>query len=182
MKMVKSGLFLLLLLIGLVPTLRAQDDQDVILEAKKIDKSQVPPEVMAAYRKQFPNANLKDIMKLPTSVYKKDWQIEEQNKPEPDDEYYTLNLTGTNMKLEALYDKHGNLIRANEIAKDVALPKSIASYIVTNYKGYSIKKDKVKRFIQPTQTSATWEVTIAEGKGSTRRLLFDKDGNFLKEQ
>ncbi|MFB6454039.1 hypothetical protein ACE38W_02115 [Chitinophaga sp. Hz27] len=159
MKMVKSGLFMLLLLmIGLAPTLRAQsvtDDQEVLLDAKRIKKSQLPPEVLAAYQKQFPKANLKDIMKLPTSVYKKNWEIEEQNKPEGGEEYYSLNLTGTNMNLEALYDRHGNLIRANEVAKDVALPKTISTYIVTHYKGYGITKDKVKRFIEPTKTTAT---------------------------
>ncbi|RPD39761.1 hypothetical protein [Chitinophaga barathri] len=161
------------------PQVKAQEE--TLLKAERIKADKLPPEVLDAYKKKFPNANLKDIVKLPTKVYKKDWEIEESQQPTGDEEYYNLFLSGDNIQLEALYDRNGNLIRANEVAKNVALPTNTMQYIVKNYKGYLVKKDKVKRLIEPNSINAEWEVTIAKGKDS-KRLLFGTDGEFKKEK
>lgn len=155
----------------------AQDE--TLLKAERIKEDKLPPEVIDAYKKKYPSANLKDIVKLPTKVYKKDWEIEELQQPTGDEEYYQLFLSGDNIQLEALYDRNGNLIRAHEVAKNVALPTKTMQYIVKNYKGYTVKKDKVKRLIEPNAIDAEWEVTIAKGKDS-KRLLFGTDGEFKK--
>lgn len=155
--------------------------QETLLKAERITSKQLPPEVIAAYKKRFPTANLKQIVKLPTSVYKNDWEIDELNPPEGGEEYYTLSLRGDDVDLEALYDRNGNLIRANEVAKNVALPEAVNQYIYNNYKGYQIKKDKVKRLIEPNKISAEWEVLIA-GKEGKKRVFFDTDGKFIKEK
>ncbi|CAL1518672.1 PepSY-like domain-containing protein [Chitinophaga sp. MM2321] len=180
MKLLKTTFCLLTVLSFWAISAEAQEEQ-VLLKAERIKSDQLPPEVIAAYKQKFPSANLKQIVKLPTQVYKSDWEIDELNKPDGGDEYYSLSLSGTNVSLEALYDRKGNLIRANEVAKNVALPRKIGTYIVTNYKGYSIKKDKVKRLIEPNQVQAEWEVGIAKGS-EQKRLFFDKDGNFAKEK
>ncbi|SHM82323.1 Putative beta-lactamase-inhibitor-like, PepSY-like [Chitinophaga jiangningensis] len=180
MKTLKKGLTLVMLLVAVALGATAQD-QETLLKAERIKSDQLPPEVVAAYKKKFPSANLKDIVKIPTKTYKKDWEIDELHKPTGDEQYYTLYLSGTGMNLEALYDKKGNLIRANEVAKNVALPRTITTYIVTNYKGYNITKDKVKRFIEPNKINADWEVTVAKG-GDTKRLFFDKNGSFIKSK
>ena len=161
----------------LATSTRAQDE--TLLKAERISSDKLPPEVLAAYKQKFPTANLKDIVKVPTKVYKKYWEIDELNQPTGDEEYYTLYLTGDDIKLEALYDRKGNLIRANEVAKNVALPTSAMQYIVKNYKGYTVSKDKVKRLIEPNNIQAEWEVTINKGKDQ-KRLLFGTDGNFKK--
>lgn len=159
----------------------AQTTEKTMFKAEHIGTSQLPPEVAAAYRAKYPSMNLKDIVKLPLNTYKKNWQVDDLNYPTGSEQFYKLYLTGKDMNLEALYDNKGNLVRANEVAKNVVLPTKISSYIVTNYKGYVIKKDQVKRLIEPTTTTASYEVTI--GKGSvSKRVLFDKDGNFVKEK
>ncbi|MGX5819094.1 hypothetical protein ACWKWU_12905 [Chitinophaga lutea] len=160
---------------------RAQQDEEVLLKATRISSSNLPPEVVAAYKAKFPNANLKDIVKLPTKVYKKDWEIDESSRPTGNEEYYSLYLDGDDIRLEALYDAKGNLIRANEVAKNVALPHNAAEYIVKHYKGYMVSKDRVKRLIEPNSIQAEWEVTITKGK-NTKRLLFDTNGDFKKEK
>jgi hypothetical protein len=155
--------------------------QQTVFKAEKIKSDQLPPEVLDAYKKKFPQANLKDILKLPESTYKSDWQIDENDYPGHNEQYYTLYLTGDNVKLEALYDSKGNLIRATENAKNIRLPQSISTYIVKNYKGYAITSDKVKRFIEPNSVNADWEVGVTKGSAK-KRLLFDKSGNFIKEK
>lgn len=150
-----------------------------MLKAERISSDKLPPEVLAAYKQKYPTANLKDIVKLPVKVYKKDWEIDELNQPTGDEEYYSLYLSGDNINLEALYDRQGNLIRANEVAKNVALPTKAMQYIVKNYKGYLVTKDKVKRLIEPNKIEAEWEATIKKGN-DTKRLLFATDGTFRK--
>ncbi|RAJ76725.1 putative PepSY-like beta-lactamase-inhibitor [Chitinophaga dinghuensis] len=181
MNLLKKGLLLLMISSGMAVATYAQDDNDVVLKAERIKREQLPPEVLDAFQKRFPTANLRDIMKIPTELYRKDFLIDETN-PIGNDDYYTLTMTGTKMDVEAVYDKNGNLIRANEIARDVELPTTISTYIITNYPGFEIKKDRVKRVIEPTRTEAFWEVTIAQSRGVEKRLLFNKDGNFIKSR
>ncbi|MBV8251951.1 MAG: PepSY-like domain-containing protein [Chitinophaga sp.] len=180
MNLLKKGLLLMMLSGGITMAAYAQDEgTDVVLKAERIKKEQLPPEVLEAFQKQFPTANLRDVMKIPMDLYRKDFLIDESN-PLGNDQYYTMTMTGTKMDVEAVYDKDGNLIRANEIAKDVELPTNITTYIVNTYPSYTIKKDKVKRVIEPNKTKVIWEVTIVQSKGVEKRLLFDKDGNFMK--
>ena len=171
--------FALLATVSLMSPATAQEE--TLLKAERIKADKLPPEVVEAYKKKYPNANLKDIAKLPTQVYKKDWEIEESQQPSGDDEFYNLYLSGDDFQLEALYDRNGNLIRAHEVAKNVALPTNTMQYIVKNYKGYTVKKDKVRRLIEPNAINAEWEVTIAKGKDS-KRLLFGSKGEFKKEK
>lgn len=170
-----------LLFAFMLATFSASAQQETVFKAEKIKSDQLPPEVLAAYKQKFPQANLKDILKLPESTYKSDWQIDENKYPGTNEQYYTLYLYGKDMKVEALYDNKGNLIRATENAKNIKLPTTISTYILSHYKGYGITSDKVKRFIEPNTVNADWEVGIT--KGSTKkRLLFDKSGNFIKEK
>lgn len=156
--------------------------QETMLKAERISSKDLPPEVIAAYKKRFPSANLKQIVKLPLQVYKNDWEIDEVHKPDGSQEFYTLSLRGDDVDLEALYDRQGNLIRANEVARNVAMPVEVSRYIVENYQGYTVKKDKVKRLIEPNQISAIWEVHIASKNGDKKRLFFDTNGKFIKEK
>lgn len=155
--------------------------QETMLKAERIKSSDLPPEVLAAYKKRFPSANLKQIVKLPLQVYKNDWEIDELHQPDGSEEFYTLSMTGDRVDLEALYDRKGNLIRANEVARNVALPLEVNQYLVENYKGYTVKKDKVKRLIEPNKISAEWEVLIAN-KTDKKRVFFDTAGKFIKEK
>lgn len=159
----------------------AQTSQKTMFKAEHIGSSQLPPEVAAAFKAKYPSMNLKDIVKLPLNTYKKNWQVDDLQYPTGNEQFYKLFLTGKDMNLEALYDAKGNLVRANEVASNVVLPTKISTYIVTNYKGYEIKKDQVKRLIEPSVTTASYEVTISKGSTS-KRVLFDKDGNFMKEK
>ncbi|RBL91450.1 hypothetical protein [Chitinophaga flava] len=173
--------FVLLLLCALPGLKTVAQDQETILRAERINKQDLPPEVVAAYMQKFPTANLTQIMKLPPAVFKREWLIEEQNTPSPNDQYYTLSMTGKGVDIEAVYDAQGNLIRASERARDVTLPVKIDDYIGNHYEGFRILKDKVRRLITPTKIKAEWEVLIVKGN-DIRRLFFNKDGDFLKER
>lgn len=180
MSPVKMTRWLMLMLLCCCIQVNAQDEK-TMLKAERIKADQLPPEVLAAYKKKFQNANLKDIVKLPMQTYKADWQIDEVHQPTGNEEYYSLTMHGDGIDVEALYDKKGNLIRANEVATNIAMPTAVSSYIVTNYKGYAITKDKVKRLIEPNQIQAEWEVEVVKGSDK-KRLLFDKEGKFKKEK
>ncbi|RAJ06597.1 putative PepSY-like beta-lactamase-inhibitor [Chitinophaga skermanii] len=182
MKLLKCTLAAVLFVLFAGTTSLHAQEQTTILEATRINKEQLPKEVIDAYKKKFPSANLKQIMKLPTSVYKKDWQIDEQNPMSPNDDYYYLSMTGKTVDIEAVYDRNGNLVRANETATNMRLPASINKYIGDNYQGWRPVKDKVKRIIEPQEISSRWEVKIASANKATKRLLFDGQGNYLGEK
>ncbi|MBC9929479.1 hypothetical protein [Chitinophaga qingshengii] len=173
--------WLLLMLLTLPALSVGAQDEETILKAERIKKGDLPPEILEAYQKRFPNASLNQIMKIPTGLYKRDWEIEERNKPSLQDEYYTLTLTGDKLDIEALYDRNGNLIRARERAINVKLPENIGMYLADHYPGYHIVKDKVHRLISPKKIQAEWEVMVVKDN-DFRRLFFDKDGKFVKER
>ncbi|ATL49074.1 hypothetical protein COR50_18915 [Chitinophaga caeni] len=180
MKSLKFILQIAFILLFATDYTMAQDSK-TMLKAERIKSDQLPPEVIDAYKKKYPNANLKQIVKIPLNVYKEDWQIDELEHPDGSEQFYKLYLTGTNMHLEALYDAEGNLVRANEVAKNVKMPKKIGDYVYNNYKSYHVKSDKVKRLIEPNAINAEWEILVVKGK-EKKRLLFDTDGNFVKEK
>lgn len=180
MKTLKA--FRLLLLLFALPALHAvAQDQETILKAERIKKENLPPEIVADFQKRFPNVSLNQIMRIPTALYQRDWQVDEESKPSLQDEYYTLSMTGDKLDIEALYDRSGHLIRARERAIDAKLPDSIGMYLANHYPGYKVVKDKVHQLISPKKIKAQWEVMVVKDN-DFRRLFFDKDGKFVKER
>lgn len=176
--------FILLLLFCFTGTIQAQD-QDVIVDAQKINNNAIPKAVQDSLRKHFPQMTLKQVLKMPLKTYKSNWEVTENNSAEiGGDDYniYVLRITGKRGgNLEATYGEDGHLIEAKELLVNSRLPQKVSTYIVTNYKGYLIDSDKIKRTIRPDKTEQQIEVAIHNGN-EKKRLFFDNSGNFVKEK
>lgn len=176
--------FTLLLLLCFSGALSAQDDE-VIVDAKKISNNEVPKSVRDSLRKNFPNMTLRQVMRMPLKTYKSNWEVTENNISEVssgDFNVYVLKISGTRGgNLEASYDESGHLIEAKELIVNSRLPQNVSTYIVKNYKGYMIDSDKIKRTIRPDKTEQQIEVGVHKGS-EKKRLFFDNSGNFIKEK
>jgi hypothetical protein len=160
-------------------------DQEVLVDARKINSKSMPKSVQDSLRKNFPHMTLKQVLKMPLKTYKTNWNVSEDNVAAlSSDDYsvYVLNITGKKGgNMEATYNQDGQLIEAKEILVNSRLPRSISTYIVQTYKGYLIDSDKIKRTIRPDKTEQRFEVAIHKGSDK-KRLFFDNDGNFIKEK
>lgn len=160
-------------------------DQEVLVDATKINNNAIPKSVQDSLRKNFPNMTLKQVLKMPLKTYKANWNVSEDNVADlRDDDYnlYVLNITGKRGgNLEATYNQDGNLVEAKELLVNSRLPRTVSTYIVENYKGYLIDNDKIKRTIRPDKTEQRIEVGVHKGSDK-KRLFFDNTGNFIKEK
>jgi hypothetical protein len=160
-------------------------DQDVLVDAQKINNNAIPKSVQDSLRKNFPNMTLKQVLKMPLKTYKANWNVSEDNIAElSSDDYslYVLNISGKKGgNLEATYNQDGQLVEAKELLVNSRLPRSVSTYIVQNYKGYQIDSDKIKRTIRPDKTEQRIEVAVHKGSDK-KRLFFDNSGNFIKEK
>ncbi|PSL44752.1 hypothetical protein CLV51_105124 [Chitinophaga niastensis] len=122
---------------------------------------------------------------MPLKTYKSNWAVSENDLSQvsqDDIDLYVLNITGKNGgNLQATYNDAGNLVEAKELLVNSRLPRKVSTYIVTNYKGYLIDSDKIKKTIRPDKTAQKIEVGIHKGSDK-KRLFFDNDGNFINEK
>jgi hypothetical protein len=175
---------MLLILCCFTGVLQAQDEE-VIVDATKVNNKAVPKSVQDSLKKNFPNMTLKQVLKMPLKTYKSNWEVTENNLSDVssgDFDVYVLNISGKRGgNLEASYDESGRLIEAKELIINSRLPQNVSTYIVKNYKGYLIDSDKIKRTIRPDKTEQQIEVGVHKGSDK-KRLFFDNGGNFIKEK
>ena len=96
------------------------------------------------------------------------------------DTYY-LTINGKGFNGIATYDSNGNLISAQESARDIALPHNIARAIGIRYPGWSIGKDHmVTTFYKDGKQKAYYHVNIMKG-AEHEKVVFDGHGNEVKQ-
>jgi hypothetical protein len=122
--------------------------------AQKSQEKDVPAIVKTSFQKQFPD--IKDA----------DWEKEKEN--------YEAEFEIKETEYSVLLDASGNVLETEiEISVD-ALPANVRDYVSKNYSGQKIKEAAK---IAGVKGTLTYE---AEIKG--KDLLFDSNGNFIKEQ
>ncbi|MBV9961566.1 MAG: PepSY-like domain-containing protein [Parafilimonas sp.] len=114
----------------------------------------VPSAVKTAFEKNFPNTTVKK------------WDKEDGN--------YEANFSKDGKTMSATFDAAGKWLETETDINVSELPKAVADYVQTNYKGASIKEAAI---ISNPTSSKMYE---AEVKG--KDLLFDENGKFLKEE
>ncbi|MBS1730615.1 MAG: PepSY-like domain-containing protein [Bacteroidetes bacterium] len=120
--------------------------------AQKLNESQLPAKVKSAFDQKHPGVNAK-------------WDKENTN--------YEASFKMNKYDMSELYDVNGNLQETEIDIKVSELPTSIMNYIHKQYAG-----EKVKEAAKITK--ANGEIMYeAEVKGMD--VLFDENGNFLKE-
>jgi hypothetical protein len=121
--------------------------------SQKISESEVPAAVKGALKKQYPNAtNIK-------------WDKENND--------YEASFDSNKTDTSILFDGTGKIVETEVEIEMSQLPKGVAEYVKTHYKGSTIKEAAM---ITDANGTVTYEAAI---KGMD--LIFDTAGKFLKE-
>ena len=122
---------------------------------EKNGKSITPPEnVKAAFEKAFPG----------TSKVK--WEKEGNG--------YEVNFVQQNKEMSAVFDSKGGWKETEEEIPVTSLPAAVASYVKNHYKGAKIK--------EAAKITSPGGVVTYEAEVNGVDLIFDAQGNFIKEQ
>jgi hypothetical protein len=124
-----------------------------LIFAQKVQEKDLPVSLKTAFQKNFPQAKVEK------------WEKEGDN--------FEAEFELNESEQSVLFDAQGNILETEVEIELSQLPNSISDYIITNYKGQSIKE-------AAKMTDAKGTVTYeAEIKG--KDLLFDSNGKFIKE-
>lgn len=121
--------------------------------AQKIAEKEVPAAVKSAFQKQFPD--VKDV----------DWEKEKGN--------YEVEFEIKETEYSVLLDASGTILETEMEINVDALPSNVRDYVSKNH---AVEKIKEAAKISDTKGTITYE---AEIKG--KDLIFDSNGNFVKE-
>lgn len=121
--------------------------------AQKIAEKEVPAAVKSAFQKQFPD--VKDV----------DWEKEKGN--------YEVEFEIKETEYSVLLDASGTILETEMEINVDALPSNVRDYVSENH---AVEKIKEAAKISDTKGTITYE---AEIKG--KDLIFDSNGNFVKE-
>jgi len=116
-------------------------------------KADAPAAAKAAFQKAFPGAT------------KVKWGKEDAD--------FEVNFSQSGKEMSAVYDAAGTLKETEEEIKVSALPASVTAYVKQHYKGAAIKE-------AAKITKPGGEINY-EAEVNKTDVLFDADGNFLKE-
>ena len=153
--------------------------QDQIFVAK-LTKEKMPGVVLTSVEKDFPDATIMEYKALPVTILEEGWVIEKDKPMNGKYDVYYLTIKGKNFDGEATYDSNGNLISAQELAKDVPLPLNVSRTIGLHYPGWSVGKDHmVTTFYKDGKQKTYYHVALMKG-GEQEKVVFDGHGNEVK--
>jgi hypothetical protein len=121
---------------------------------QKLKEKDVPAAVSSAFKHQFSEA--KDV----------DWEKENGN--------YEAEFKNGKTEQSVVFDASGKLLETEVEIKEDALPAAVREYVTKNYKDQKIKEASK---ITDADGTVRYEAEI-HGKD----LLFDSNGNFIKEE
>ena len=121
--------------------------------AQKLDASKVPAPVKASFSKQYPGVTPK-------------WELE--------DGKYEAGFKQLGHEISVLFDAKGTMTESEMEINVSALPATIAAYVKAHKNGAAIKEAAK---ITKTNSEINYEAVV---KGMA--LIFDANGNFLKEE
>jgi hypothetical protein len=121
--------------------------------AQKLHEKDVPAPVKTAFQKNFPQAKVEK------------WEKEGIN--------FEVEFKLNKSEQSVLFDAQGSIIETEMEIEISQLPTGVLDYIKTNYKGQLVKEAAK---ITDTKGTVSYETEI---KGM--ELLFDSNGNFIKE-
>ncbi|MCZ2357619.1 MAG: PepSY-like domain-containing protein [Bacteroidia bacterium] len=122
--------------------------------AQKISDKEVPAVVKSALQKNYPNA--KELK----------WEKEKGN--------YEAEFEVNETDYSLLIDASGNILETEIEIKVDALPAKVKDYITKNYAGQKIK--------EATKITSSKGVVTYEAEVKGKDLIFDSNGNFIKEE
>lgn len=127
----------------------------------KITKEELPPAVVSAFEKAYPNAVIKDAGKVT-----KDKKT-----------YYEIESIEGSTNRDLLYTSNGKVLEIEEAMKSSALPPEVVTSLKKEYPKVIISKaEKVTR-----DTVVSYELDIKVGKLS-KEVAFDSNGNLIKKK
>lgn len=122
--------------------------------AQKVKEKDVPSAVTSAFKQQFSTA--KDV----------EWEKEEGN--------YEAEFKTGKIEQSVVFDAAGKILETEVDIKEDALPPQAREYMSKKYSG-----EKIKEASKITESSGTVKYE-AEVRG--KDLIFDSNGNFIKEE
>jgi uncharacterized protein YggE len=129
---------------------------------KKLLKKDVPPAVLFAFEKEYPNAKIK-----------------KSNKEERDGKIvYVIESTDSTTSREIVYTVEGTVVEMKESIPEEGLPEKISTATKNVYPKYHIKKS----FRIARGDSVTYEVQLKRGLFKSMTLEFSSEGDLLKSK
>lgn len=130
-------------------------------EEKKPAPAQVPPAVVQAFQKAYPNVK----------------EAKYEEKAIDGKTSYEVEFKDQGMELEAVYGADGSLVETEEKIKTADLPEAAAQAVKKAHPGATLKE--AEKITKPDGTAGGYEVEVKDGK-KTLELRLDPGGSILK--
>jgi len=132
---------------------------------RKVSEQEVPPEVLQAFTKAYPNAEVRGY-------------AEEQ---EDGKKIYEVSFTHEGKSMDVTYTGDGELFEVEETIEPANLPQAAHNEINNKFKEPQIKR--VERVAKSGRLTFEVKVDVQEN-GALKRyeLVFDPDGKLLKQE
>ena len=154
--------------------------QDELFEAK-LTKEKVPAVVLASVEKDFPDAIITEYNALPVTILEEGWVITKDKPMDGKYDTYYLTIKGKNFDGKATYNANGELVSAQEYAKDIPLPLNVERAIGKRYPGWGISKDHMSStFYKGDRKKTYYHVKLSKGPEYVT-VVFDGHGNEVKQ-
>lgn len=168
-----------LTLLGLTTQVFAQNDREVLYEAK-VKKEMVPEVVLEAVESDFPGFVVEEFTAVPVEYIESDVIISNTLDPNKDYNTYQVKLLNKGEAYVATYNKYGELMSTVENLKDVALPVNIRNAVAKAYPGWSPQKDHYK-MTHYANGNKKERYKIILFKNAEKKIVYtDGDGNILE--
>jgi len=132
---------------------------------RKVSEQEVPPEVLQAFTKAYPNAEVRGY-------------AEEQ---EDGKKIYEIAFVNDGQRIDIAYAANGSLLELEETIDPANLPQAAQDEIKNAFKDAVIKR--AERVVKGAHTGYEAKVDVPENGASKRyELVFDQDGKLLKKK
>jgi|TARA_R110002033_G_scaffold32585_1_gene69798 hypothetical protein len=152
--------------------------QDILYEAK-IAKDDMPVVIVDAVKKDFPNYMMEEFYAVPIEFVEEDIFINRDIASNDDYDTYAIVLDGKEGRVQATYNKDGDLINTVEHLKNIVLPVAVRNSVVKAYPGWSIEKDTYNMVNYSNKTKKERYRLVLSKNGEKIRVYTDAKGHIL---
>lgn len=178
----KTFQFIAVLLLTLTAGAAWAQIESEAVTISKVKKGDVPAKVVAAFERDFPNAEPIDHVLMNLNASRERWAI---TKEDMDDyrysndkpQFYEIEMRGHKIYQQALYDASGKLLKLKTIMKDGTLPAAIKQRLTADYAGWKVIGDK-EIINDVGRKPSRYRVRVEQGK-EKKTLIFNEEGKVL---
>lgn len=152
--------------------------QDQIFEAR-VEKENVPIEVLKAIDVDFPDYIVKEYYTTPVHYVDQDVFLSSWDEPDLRDSFQ-VTLTSKGKEVTANYSEDGKLMSSMEKLKNVAPPLPVREAISKNFPGWTISEDMYHMKSEGKGTMKERYGFVIRKDGKKKTVYTDAKGNIIK--